>query len=88
MSDCHPWHYLEQSQRLRDKCRNPPYLSEQLPQLLVLVDPEHVVAREDGGAGHGEDVVDVEHQVGDVAQGEQAEDHLLAGGRGPEMSAF
>ena len=64
------------------------HLGEQLPQLLVLVDPEHVVAGEDGGAGHGEDVVDVEHQVGDVAQGEQAEDHLLARGRGPQMSAF
>ena len=64
------------------------HLGEQFPQLLVLVDLKHVVAGEDGGAGHGEDVVDVEHQVGDVAQGEQAEDHLLAGGRGPEMSAF
>ena len=64
------------------------YLCEQLPQLLVLVHPEHVVAGEDGGAGHGEDVVHVQHQVGDVAEREKAEDHLLAGGRGPKMSAF
>ena len=86
--DCHPWHFGEQSQSLRD-CYQDSYqdshLSEQLPQLLVLVDFKDVVSGEDWGSGHGEDVVHVQHQVGDVAEGEEAEHHLLTGGRGPEM---
>ena len=53
------------------------HLSEQLPQLLVLVHPQHVVAGEDGGAGHAEDVVDVDDEVGDVTERGEAEDNLL-----------
>ena len=56
------------------------HLSEQLPQLLVLVDPQHVVAGEDGGAGDAENVVDVDDQIGDVTEGSQTEDYLLARG--------
>ena len=83
--DCHPWHFGEQSQYLRDSCNKDSHLSEQLPQLLVLVDFEDVVSGEDRGASHREDVVHVQHQVGDVTEGEEAEHHLLTGGRGPAM---
>ena len=58
------------------------HLSEQLPQLLVLVHPQHVVAGEDGGAGHAEDVVDVDDEVGDVAERTETENNLLTRGRG------
>ena len=53
------------------------YLIEQLPYLLVLVDLEYVVAREHGGAGHAEDVVHIQHHVGDVTQRLETEHHLL-----------
>ena len=56
------------------------HLRKQFPQLLVLVDPQHVVAGEDGGAGDAENVVDVDDQIGDVTEGSQAEDYLLARG--------
>ena len=45
--DCHPWHFGEQSQYLRDSYNKDSHLSEQLPQLLVLVDFEDVVSGED-----------------------------------------
>ena len=55
------------------------HLGEQLPQLLVLVGAQHVVAGEDAGAGHAEDVVHVQHEVGEVGQREQRQHHLLPG---------
>ena len=57
------------------------HLREQFPQLLVLVDPHHVVAGEDGGAGHAEDVVDVDDEVGDVTERIETEEYLLSRGR-------
>ena len=55
------------------------HLGEELPQLLVLVGAQHVVSGEDGGAGHAEDVVHVQHEVGEVGQREQRHHHLLPG---------
>ena len=62
------------------------HLGEQFPQLLVLVDLKHVVAGEDRGAGHAEDVVDVDNQVRDVAEGGQTENNLLSRGRRSDNS--
>ena len=56
------------------------HLRKQFPQLLVLVDAQHVVPGEDGGAGDAENVVDVDDQIGDVTEGSQTEDYLLARG--------
>ena len=58
------------------------HLSEQLPQLLVLVHPQHVVAGEDGGAGDAEDVVNVDDEVGDVTERAETENNLLTRCRG------
>ena len=57
------------------------HLREQFPQLLVLVDPQHVVAGEDGGAGDAEDVVDVDDEVRDVTERVETEQHLFSRGR-------
>ena len=58
------------------------HLSEQLPELLVLVHPQDVVAGEDGGAGDAEDVVDVDDEVGYVTERAETENNLLTRGRG------
>ena len=39
---------------------------------------QSLVAREDGGSRHADDVVDVNHLGGDMAQGGQAYHHLLS----------
>ena len=57
------------------------HLRKQLPQLLILVHPQHVVAGEDGGAGDAEDVVDVDDEVGDVTERGETENNLLTRGR-------
>ena len=64
------------------------YLVEQLPKLFILVDSEDVIAGEDAGASDTEDVVNVQHQVGDVTQGEQTKNNLFSWSGGSETRAI
>ena len=64
------------------------YLVEQLPKLFILVDSEDVIAGEDAGASDTEDVVNVQHQVGDVTQGEQTKNNLFSWSGGSETWAI
>ena len=64
------------------------YLVEQLPKLFILVDSEDVIAGEDTGASDTEDVVNVQHQVGDVTQGEQTKNNLFSWSGGSETRAI
>ena len=54
------------------------YLQEDLPQLLIFMNS--FIAGEDGGAGHADDVVDVDDLGGDVTEGSKTHQDLFPWG--------